>query len=455
VRDVWQGSDEDDWEPDSDDDEDDHQLPQSTLKKRKRAPVKKTWIFDLEFHRIILDEAHKIRNSNTNFFKSMMRIPAQRKLCLTGTPFVNRPSDIHSLLAFLDAQPLAEKSLFVGMVVKPIMEAKEIGLSRIRTMMSHLALRRTKALVDSSIQLVPKEVILRHVEFSEGFHATTHDVLYETARAAFISLLRSGTKHVFRNFYAFLVLVLRVRQSCCSGYLVPEEARLMAEDVHRQMESGEVDLSAMEGEELLRKLLNVLKGGQETTDYDKECAVCCNDLEEETAVVLRSCQHVLCESCLNQIDNQLCPFCRKSYDPSDMIKKTVAEEAAKKRDASGKAKSKRGKPKVDEDGEIPPKVQAMLDAIEDMAPDEKGVVFSQWTGYLNIIQAALERNGHTTTRIDGSMNAFDRIKAMENFTGEKGPRFILCSLHACGVGINLTRGNVVFLCDTWWNNGKI
>jgi hypothetical protein len=26
-----------------------------------------------------------------------------------------------------------------------------------------------------------------------------------------------------------------------------------------------------------------------------------------------------------------------------------------------------------------PKIQAMLDAIDEMAPDEKGVIFSQWT----------------------------------------------------------------------------
>ena len=191
------------------------------LKKRKRAPVKQIWIFDLEFYRIILDEAHKIRNSSTNFFKSMMRVPAERKLCLTGTPFVNRPSDIHSLLAFLGEEPLADKTTFTGFVVQPIMEAKEIGLSRLRTVMSHLALRRTKALVTATIQLVSKEVIVHHVELDQGFHASTHEVLYETARAAFLSLLRSDSKILFSNFYAFLTLVLRVRQSCCSGYLVP------------------------------------------------------------------------------------------------------------------------------------------------------------------------------------------------------------------------------------------
>ena len=76
----------------------------------------------------------------------------------------------------------------------------------------------------------------------------------------------------------------------------------------------------------------------------------------------------------------------------------------------------------------------------------------QWTSFLDIIQAALERNGHTTTRIDGSMNAHERIQAMQDFESEDdGPRFIMCSLHACGAGISLTRGNVIWLCDAWWN----
>jgi len=29
---------------------------------------------------------------------------------------------------------------------------------------------------------------------------------------------------------------------------------------------------------------------------------------------------------------------------------------------------------------------------------------------------------------------------------------MLCSLHAAGTGINLTRGNHVFMLDLWWNS---
>ena len=101
-----------------------------------------------------------------------------------------------------------------------------------------------------------------------------------------------------------------------------------------------------------------------------------------------------------------------------------------------------------------PKTQALLDEIDKMAPDEKGAIFSQWTSHLDILELELQREGHTYTRIDGSMGMEARIDAMDYFDSEKcnsmrTPRFILCSMHACGVGINLTRGNVVFLMDPW------
>jgi hypothetical protein len=76
------------------------------------------------------------------------------------------------------------------------------------------------------------------------------------------------------------------------------------------------------------------------------------------------------------------------------------------------------------------------------------------TSYLDIIQEELLDAGYFVTRIDGSMNTAERIRAMEDLStegvdSEETPRFILCSLHACGTGITLTRANWVFMMDTW------
>jgi SWI/SNF-related matrix-associated actin-dependent regulator of chromatin subfamily A3 len=156
MQQAWHGHDEDDWEPmEEDSDDEDHHLPASMLKKRGRETFPKHWIFDLHFHRIVLDEAHNIRNSDTGMFKSTSRLSSEYKCATTATPFVNRPSDIHSLLAFLKADPLSDKKLFANFVMKPIMSHNLIGLSRIRTMMGQVALRRNKVrCISTSYHLV-------------------------------------------------------------------------------------------------------------------------------------------------------------------------------------------------------------------------------------------------------------------------------------------------------------
>lgn len=53
------------------------------------------------FDRIVLDEAHKIRNPFGTFAKSIQRIKAPIRWAVTGTPLVNSYRDIVSLLAFV------------------------------------------------------------------------------------------------------------------------------------------------------------------------------------------------------------------------------------------------------------------------------------------------------------------------------------------------------------------
>jgi SNF2 family DNA or RNA helicase len=53
------------------------------------------------FDRIVLDEAHKIRNPFGSFAKSIQRIKAPIRWAVTGTPLVNSYRDVVSLLAFV------------------------------------------------------------------------------------------------------------------------------------------------------------------------------------------------------------------------------------------------------------------------------------------------------------------------------------------------------------------
>jgi zinc-RING finger domain len=231
--------------------------------------------------------------------------------------------------------------------------------------MAHVALRRTKNLVKDSVKLVKKTVEIRAISWPEGWHKDVHDALYEAARSVFMSFLmagKTGESLLLNNYMAFIEVVLRVRQACCNGQLVPEERREAASDILKMAkENGGLDPA--DAEELLERL----RATFEEAPLLWECPVCMEEIAQDSAVVLRTCKHVFCQPCLDRVPNQLCPLCRKAYDPDDCIQKSAAERATKK--------SKNGQCKLG--GERSPKLQALLDAIDEMAPDEKACIFSQ------------------------------------------------------------------------------
>lgn len=197
-------------------------------KKRKYDSVDES-LFDLCFHRIILDEAHIIRSMKTRMFKSCKALKSELLWCLTGTPLQNKPDDINSLFSFLGVEPLGDKNVFRRAISQPIQQGDEMGLARLRSMMAHVALRRNKSLV--KLEMAEKKVELRKVSFPEGIHKTIHDTLFATARAAFQATLLEGDVAALKNYMSVLEALLRIRQSCCSGILVPKERRERAEQV--------------------------------------------------------------------------------------------------------------------------------------------------------------------------------------------------------------------------------
>jgi len=353
-----------------------------------------------------------------------------------GTPYVNKPSDIHSLLSFLQVQPLCKKSVFARLVVYPIKDRREIGLQTIRTTMAHIMLRRTKGKVD--LDLPAKSVEMFRVRFPPiSEHKKTYDRLFGAARSYVLNLLQEGKGQVMMEITELFELVLRIRQLCCHGGLMGQRELddILAGLEHNSVQKG---LSKKDG----KKVLGVLAGAFHGASL-VECAVCCSDMQEEPAAVLRGCKHLFCRPCLSNVTTCLCPVCGMEFGPDGVVDKQLAHNATKKTPLSLRDSMQYGRS---------PKVQALLDAIRTMKPDEKGVMFSQWTSFLNIVEYELIKEGHTCTRIDGTMSAQERTDAMTKFETDgcdsmKTPRFILCSLHACGAGINLTRGNVAFMLD--------
>ena len=418
-------------------------------KKAKRARTAAETLFDIDFHRIVLDEAHTIRNSKTRAFKGVSLIKADRKLCLTGTPFVNTADDVYSLLSILGVEPLNEKSIFTRAVTQPIKNGDEIGLTRLRTTMGFLSLRRSKQNVN--IQLVEKDVQLCSVEWTNNDpHKKIYDALFGTVRVAMEAILGDDESKALKNYSVIFEKLLRLRQACCSAELISEDRRAIALKVWDEMrnKTATKKLTAEEGLALLEKLKSAF--ATDESDSLPECGICLMEMEEHDGTILKSCSHVFCKLCIAQVlhkSGKKCPYCRAPFEESDIIDASQAKKAAAEKPAAVQEVTS-----LTEFG-TPAKVQALLDSFSGMQGDEKGVIFSQFTSHLDIIGDAMKKAGHSFVRIDGSVSATRRIANITSFNsdGVDSPRFILCSLLAAGTGINLTRANWCFMMDVWWN----
>ncbi|POW01689.1 hypothetical protein PSHT_12419, partial [Puccinia striiformis] len=99
-----------------------------------------------------------------------------------------------------------------------------------------------------------------------------------------------------------------------------------------------------------------------------------------------------------------------------------------------------------------------LDALTDhlinarkIDPKFSAVVFSQFTGFLDLIEQVLKRDKFRFVRLDGTLSTRKRKKVLQTFNVPNRPCILVCSLKVAGVGLNLIKANRVYLMDTWWN----
>jgi superfamily II DNA or RNA helicase len=101
-------------------------------------------------------------------------------------------------------------------------------------------------------------------------------------------------------------------------------------------------------------------------------------------------------------------------------------------------------------GEASSKLSLLVETLQTSTQNgHKTLVFSQWTGFLDLMEPALECAGLSFLRLDGSTR--DRNAVVEGFQKPEGPPILLISLKAGGVGLNLTAADHVIIADPWWN----
>ena len=165
---------------------------------------------------IVLDEAHTIKNRDTQTSKNAMTLQGDFRLLLTGTPLQNHLSEIWNLFQFANPGLLGSYQQFADRFILPIERDHDMARQQLlRKILSPFLLRRTKD--DVLNELPEKTEITVRVELSAEEQA-----LYDNLRQQAIANLEEGTKSALQT----LAEITKLRQAACHPQLVNKKLRI-------------------------------------------------------------------------------------------------------------------------------------------------------------------------------------------------------------------------------------
>ena len=288
----------------------------------------------LKFFRIILDEAHVIKDTSTNQSVAACALNAQRRLCLTGTPLQNRLDDYAALVKFLRLAPFDNKHTWSHWIGGPLKAGNSAGLARLQILTSATTLRRSKAQkIDGKLilDLPKKHEVTRYVQMT-----ASERQIYELTRKASKNIVDNITSVAhMREYVNILQAIMRLRQICCHRALLANEVSTQSDgtanggsSVNDAINVDEFDLQIKKplSASQAYQLFDLMKEAGETTCVGcrrKDIAMAQSTGEKEPSKqilgYLTPCAHPLCATCLetykmyipNYVEGMVasCPVC--------------------------------------------------------------------------------------------------------------------------------------------------
>ncbi|KAH9904721.1 SNF2 family N-terminal domain-containing protein [Xylariomycetidae sp. FL2044] len=414
------------------------------FKRHEDLYKSKSAIHQIKFHRIILDEAHCIKSRTSMTAKACFALQTEYRWCLTGTPLQNRIGEFFSLIRFLNIAPFAtylcrncrcsslewnmdedgkcshcqhismhHVSVFNQELLNPIQKFGNTGpgkeaFEKLRLLTDRIMLRRLKKDHTSSMELPVKEIYVNRQFFGEEENDLAKSVMNNGQRE-FDTYVAQGV--VLNNYANIFGLIMQMRQ-------VADHPDLL---LKKSAEGGQ----------------NILV-----------CCICDEPAEE---AIRSSCKHDFCRACaISYTNSQDQPDCPQCHIPLSID----LEQPAKEQDAELVKKSSIINRIKMENWTSSSKIELLVHELHALRSDSathKSIIFSQFTGMLQLIEWRLRRAGFTTVMLDGSMTPSQRQASINHFMKNVDVECFLVSLKAGGVALNLTEASRVFIVDPWWN----
>uniref|UniRef100_A0A8C7MY67 Chromodomain helicase DNA binding protein 4a n=1 Tax=Oncorhynchus kisutch TaxID=8019 RepID=A0A8C7MY67_ONCKI len=196
---------------------------------------------------LVVDEAHRLKNNQSKFFRVLNNYPLQHKLLLTGTPLQNNLEELFHLLNFLTPERFSNLEGFLEEFADI---AKEDQIKKLHDMLGPHMLRRLKA--DVFKHMPSKTELIVRVELSPMQKKYYKFILTRNFEAL---NTRSGGNQV-----SLLNVVMDLKKCCNHPYLFPVAA-MEAPKMPNGMYDGSALTKSAGKLTLMQKMMRKLKDG--------------------------------------------------------------------------------------------------------------------------------------------------------------------------------------------------
>lgn len=162
----------------------------------------------VSFFYVVLDESQHIKNPSSHLYRSVMRLRAEHRLVLTGTPVENSLTDLWTQLNFVNPGLLGSLAFFRREFARPIEKNyEEEKENRLRKIIQPFIMRRTKEMVVSELPPVTEQVIQCDMSDEQA-------AIYEREKSAVRNTILENIESIGIEKSAIIVLqgLMRLRQ---------------------------------------------------------------------------------------------------------------------------------------------------------------------------------------------------------------------------------------------------
>ncbi|KAM3144912.1 hypothetical protein pb186bvf_002917 [Paramecium bursaria] len=402
----------------------------NTQKKEIKA---RSNIFEQMFYRVILDEAHNIKNRQSNLCRGACLLNAEYRWCLTGTPLQNKLDDLFSLVQFLRLETLGEYSWWNQNMNKNDNDLEQEFL--LDSIVQPIILRRLKCDVQKE-ETTPLHTDIIWVQQNE-FERKIYHRLFNGTKELYYKLkdqTDNPSVHIFQ-------ILVKIRQSCDHPQLAIEEMNF--KDTNDQIIQKIDSFLKFHQAKANQQLSQVFKEGildKITTKEEQKCGICYEENQVEFSI--SKCGHIFCIQCFqNEVKLRgKCPQCRCLLQYNDIIDIVLESEQVKK--------SLQDCIKTTQSSKLIAVIEEMV-RIHNLG--EKCIVFTQWNLIIDFLGYLLREKNIKFLSIDGSMTIQQRQKNVTLFSDEVDMSVLILSIRSSSTGLNLQMANHVLIVDPWWN----